>query len=138
MVRDLHADDILSRFLFYAGHINKVEGVIKSCALAEKHPNGFSVYRTTNLCEGRVWGLGKNYVEISYLRQNPPRPMLGRFDVSVRFYHEGQLTIEHFPDPNPRHYNIHGMPISTEFAQEGQKLNLRQKVLQGAKLFLIP
>lgn len=135
MVSVLSPDDILSRFLFYNSEINESEGVIKSSALAGKHPNGFSVFRTTNLYEQRTWGLGRNYVEPTFLKQS--RSMLGRFDLAVHFYQEGQTTIHHAPNPHPRHYNIHGMPIPT-LAQAGQALNLRQKILKETKFYGIP
>jgi hypothetical protein len=106
------------------------------CVFSKKHPSGFSVYRTTALCQPRIKALGKKYVEPSFLRQENPRPMLGYFDLSVSLYWKGlssNTTLHHAPDPHPRHYNVYGMPIPA--AQLGHELNLRQTMTKAAKLF---
>jgi|688.fasta_scaffold866653_1 hypothetical protein len=136
MVTALSADDILSRFLFYQGDVDWDKGVVKSSVFSKKHPSGFSVYRTTALCQPRIKALGKKYVEPSFLRQENPRPMLGYFDLSVSLYWKGlssNTTLHHAPDPHPRHYNVYGMPIPA--AQLGHELNLRQTMTKAAKLF---
>jgi hypothetical protein len=137
MSHALLPDDDLSRFVFRKSDINNQNNppTMKSSVFSSKAPKGFSVYHITGLQWQEIWDLAREYVEKLRLLSEPNEPILGRFDVKVRFYEEAQLKITHAPEPHPRHYNIHGMPVSTD-QEAGNKLNRRQKLLQNTSLFI--
>ena len=133
--RDLLPTDILTHFLFFSSDINLPERAIKSSVLSKKHPNGFSVFETTGANHIDVWGVGKQYVAPSFEKHNPPRYMVGRYDIPSKYYTDASLTIE-LSEPPPKHYNIHGMPVSTSLI-EAIHLSHRQVIVRDAKLYLI-
>ncbi|MEK6746223.1 MAG: hypothetical protein AABY33_04255 [Pseudomonadota bacterium] len=134
MVSDLKPDDILSRYLFYKSDIdyNTSPHTVKTSVFKGKHPDGFSVYKTTNLLENYIWNISKEYVEPSY----PDRPLLGRGDLAVKFYQLAKLNIVK-KEPPPRHYNIFGMPVGSGL-EEAEKLSLRQEMRANSKFIPVP
>jgi len=129
----LKPDDVLSHFLFYRSDINFAERKIKTSVLSKPYPNGCSVFLTTGQPHEQIWQVAKEYVVPSYSKQN--RPMVGRFDIESSYYHEAGLDIE-LSEPPPKHYNLHGMPITASIEQ-GKQLSHRQQIVAQSQLYLI-
>lgn len=132
MVNDLKPEDILSRYLFYRSDIDFEKGVLKTSAFKDKHPQGFSVFKTTELLEKAIWDIARNHV----IKPNSDRPLLGRGDLAAKFYLLAKLRIEK-DSPPPRHYNIFGMPVGSGF-EEAEKLSLRQEMVANSKFIPVP
>jgi len=128
-MHDLKPLDILSRFLFHKKHINRDKGVVNTSVFTEKHPKGFSVFNITSLPELKIWCIAEEYV-VPYYSQL----LLGRCELETQYYEQAHLTIEK-SEPPPKHYNIHGMPVGTDY-EEAKKLSLRQMMVSKSKLIL--
>ena len=129
-MHDLKPSDILSRFLTKRGHINVQQRVVNSSVFSEKHPNGFSVFHTTGLSNAIIWGIANAHVI-----KDPAKPLLGRCDLDVAAYEQAKLDITK-KEPPPKHYNVFGMPVSTDM-EEASKLSMRQVLVSKAKLELV-
>lgn len=125
-------EELLSRFLFYNKQINRTARCIKTSALKGTPDVGFSVFKTTGLPHIRIWYLGKKRAAPGYESQG--KPMLGRFDLEARIYKSANLKI--IKSPPERHYNIYGMPISTDIDQ-AHNLSKRQIVANAVQLYLL-
>lgn len=120
MSHKLKNSDILSRFIYSSSHIHWEARKPHTSLFTEKHPNGYSVFHTTDLTEKEI-----SSIEIEHVRLQKPAPF-GRCDLEVRFYLEAELTIEE-KTPPPRHHNIFGMPVGKTL-ELAKKLHLRQKM----------
>lgn len=123
---------MLARYAFSKSRINFEVGVPKTSFFKDKHPDGFSVYKTTALSECRVWSISKKYVEPSYSE----RPLLGRCDLAVKFYQLAKLTIAKDAPP-PRHYNIFGMPVGSGL-EEAEGRSFLQEMVANSKFIPAP
>jgi hypothetical protein len=129
MPHDLQPSDLLSRFLLHRRYINEEKRVVNSSVFSEKHPQGFSVFQTTGLDDVSIWELATTHV-----LGTPPKNLYGRCDLAAGGYQESGLTIE-IKQPPPRHYEIYGMPVSSDM-EEATKLSKRQVMV--AKASYIP
>lgn len=127
MPHDLEPEDVLSRFLVHNRYINYEKGVVNTSVFSEKHPNGFSVFKTTALDEATIWGLATTHV-ITDSSKN----LYGRCDLQTRYYLDAELTIDK-QEPPPLHYNVFGMPVTTAM-DAARKLTHRQIMVTKAKL----
>src|SRR5271165_6599948 len=116
MPHDLQPNDLLSRFLLHRRYVNEEKRVVNSSVFSEKHPQGFSVFKTTDLNDASIWGLA-----IAHVLGNPAKSLYGRCDLAAGSYQESGLTIE-ISQPPPRHYEIYGMPVSSDM-EEAMKLS---------------
>ena len=127
MPHDLSLNDLLSRFLLYRKYINEEKGVLNSAVFSEKHPDGFSVFKTTLLPNDAIWALALAHVVVP----DSGRPLLGRCDLEAVHYENAGLSIDK-SEPPPLHYNIFGMPVTTDL-EEASKLSKRLVMLAKAK-----
>jgi len=124
----LDLPDRLSRFLYSARDFNPAVG-IKASVFSNAAPDGFSVFKTNNLSEYRIWRTEERY-------GRKGQSVLARFDLSVQQYFESSLAFMRSP-PNPRHYDIFGMPISAAVAR-AKDLSRRQILCRDAKFYIAP
>lgn len=129
---DLKPDDILSRYLTYSKHINSEKGVVNTSVFTEKHPKGFSVFKTTNLSEETIWKIANDHV----VKPGSNQPLRGRCDLATKYYLMAKLDIKK-SEPPPRHYNIFGMPVPSKL-EEAENISLRQEMVAKSRLVLSP
>lgn len=129
---DLEPDDILSRYIDYSKYINFEKGVVKTSLFTGKHPDGFSVFKTTGLSEEAIWKIANDYV----VKPDSDRPLRGRCDLATKYYIMAKLEIKKSEHP-PRHYNIFGMPVPSKL-DEAENISLRQEMVANSKLILVP
>jgi hypothetical protein len=132
MAADLMPNDVLSRFLDSESRINRELRILKTSAFTDKHPKGFSVFKTTSLSESAIWDIAYKYV----IKSDSGKPLLGRGDLEVKFYREANLEIKK-DEPPPRHYNIFGMPIDSGL-KDAERLSMRQKMSANSRFIPVP
>jgi hypothetical protein len=58
----------------------------------------------------------------------------GHFELEVAVYEQAKLSIKK-SEPPPKHYNVFGMPVSSD-VEEASKLSMRQFLVDKARLKL--
>lgn len=123
---DLKDTDILTRFVYKSDEIHWEAEKPRTNLFSKKHPDGYSVFETTNLSDEEVESIEKKYA------RGERDQAYARCDLATQFYRSAGLTIVK-DEPPPRHYNIFGMPISNDL-KDADNLNFRQRMAAESRL----
>lgn len=119
-------EENLTRYILHKNHFSILYKRVKYTAFLPTSNGETSVFRTANISDGGIWGIGE--YEVAQKRE---LPLLGRADILASHILSNKLKIA--PDNNPpRHANIIGWPrekseqklVAMELAENAQ-LHLR-------------
>ena len=122
----------ISRYLLLQKHFDARSQIIFAQAFRPPRPTEefpirqTSVYRTQEMDEIEIWGIGAEYVTA---RHSKRWPVLGRADLTAKDVFDAGLLIVPNPDPHPRHADIEGWP--------GQEEELEMKITYLARKALL-
>ena len=131
--RPIDDEDVIGRFLFDPSHFDRNPDRVRAAAFLPGPDDTTSVYRTTRLSEGVIWGIGKT------VGKTWRKPLQGRADVKVGVVLQVRplrVTL----DNSPRHHAfIHDWPPkgSQTLGKNARKI-LALEIAAEAKLVPLP
>ena len=98
----------ISRFIFYRGHIDEINHLVKYAAfLPSRRANNISVYRTGGCSERKIWWIGVLFVE---KKRTDKLKLLARADAQSCVFSNRKLTIVAHSSPHARHAEVTNWP----------------------------
>lgn len=125
-LEQVNQEENLTRYILHTNHFSALHRRVKYAVFMPAPNRETSIFRTSNLSDNEIWGIGGSEVA-----QKRGLPLLGRADISAFHVFDKELKV--IPDNKPqRHANIIGWPeekseqklIAMELAENAQ-LHLR-------------
>ena len=118
----------LSRYILSKRHFSREKNEVKYALFMPPSDLKFSVFRTSNLNDQRIWDIGKEIVAAPQ-----GRTLKGRGDLKVLDVLDGGLEVMPFAEPHELHAHIIGWPN-----QETKQRVFAAKLALKATLTLLP